>query len=423
MANRLKRVQQAEKKRLENALIIEKFRLTETRVSTPRVRKRRPERAEKLAELKGVFDFCWNRKRIGKSIGPYHPEALEKLLLGSRSLLLMMIQDTNWLVKLLLLFEHVPVVRSLDTWKAPKSRRGDRLFASFVFHTFIRYEFPKPLMEALLYELPDAGLVEATQHFAQGRNFRQFSGASIPFTRKMAHFALHAPTSVDWEDVGPWALLRSLGFSQSQTDFLLNACQIDNDSVVALLPLWHFIGRHPEVPNREIQHFILFIQEQAQQQVTVYHPVYASAATIKPLYPNFSIQGATLESIRRRVKIWEDLKKEVSNAINIKAFPTSSVRGWEKGGLLIQQLLFVQDLVREGRAMGHCVATYRSDCLQGRCSIWSLQSDGQRVATIELSSKLEVMQVKGKFNRYPGDDVMKVVENWVRREKLHLRTV
>ena len=58
------------------------------------------------------------------------------------------------------------------------------------------------------------------------------------------------------------------------------------------------------------------------------------------------------------------------------------------------------DLFDEGTEQGHCVYSYTSDARKGQCFIYGLRDkNDKRVATIELNSRYEVRQSRGKHNR------------------------
>src|SRR5205807_736509 len=79
--------------------------------------------------------------------------------------------------------------------------------------------------------------------------------------------------------------------------------------------------------------------------------------------------------------------------------PLQNMRRWT-----IKELLTSQELLAEGQAMRHCVASYTQECAKRRTTIWSLRvenEEGQRrVLTIEVDPKTRtICQVRGKRNR------------------------
>lgn len=76
----------------------------------------------------------------------------------------------------------------------------------------------------------------------------------------------------------------------------------------------------------------------------------------------------------------------------------------EVDGYLFTALCSGAALHEEGAVMRHCVATYAGLVLRGMSRIYSITSDGERVATVELSrwgGKWVVSQIKARFNEPP----------------------
>lgn len=69
-------------------------------------------------------------------------------------------------------------------------------------------------------------------------------------------------------------------------------------------------------------------------------------------------------------------------------------------GMEIVPLRSGEALITEGALMRHCVSTYMRDILAARSCIYSIQKDGNRIATLELSSgdRPLLKQIKGPCN-------------------------
>jgi hypothetical protein len=93
----------------------------------------------------------------------------------------------------------------------------------------------------------------------------------------------------------------------------------------------------------------------------------------------------------------------------------------------IRELVSSKELIAEGRAQGHCVASYAKSCFQGKCSIWTMDLqtfDGiEKRLTIEVGlPQGEIRQVRGLRNRRATRDEMRVVTNWAMQSGLNLAT-
>ena len=79
-------------------------------------------------------------------------------------------------------------------------------------------------------------------------------------------------------------------------------------------------------------------------------------------------------------------------------------------------LIFNISLMVEGRMMSHCVYTYLQACLERRSSIWTLAyTEGSSVVnktlTIQVTNN-EIVQIRGKVNRFATDLEMTIIQEW-----------
>lgn len=95
---------------------------------------------------------------------------------------------------------------------------------------------------------------------------------------------------------------------------------------------------------------------------------------------------------------------------------------WEE--LRVVALTRPEDLVKEGRVMGHCVGTYIQDCLDGRAYLFSVRGgDGKPLATGELRfsrrgapgrHQVHVVQLKGPGNQHPSSQAARAFHAFTR---------
>ena len=84
------------------------------------------------------------------------------------------------------------------------------------------------------------------------------------------------------------------------------------------------------------------------------------------------------------------------------------------------------DLYREGHAMHHCVATYVDQVRQGTSYIFSVRSEGKRIATISLICDGEtvlIQQLRGPCNAAPPKAVAAAVRQWLRAQRTTAATI
>ena len=91
-----------------------------------------------------------------------------------------------------------------------------------------------------------------------------------------------------------------------------------------------------------------------------------------------------------------------------------------QGGFDIVPLTTSADLYREGHAMHHCVATYVDQVRQGTSYVFSVRSDGKRIATISLicdGETVSIQQLRGPCNTAPPKAVAAAVRQWLRAQR------
>jgi hypothetical protein len=96
----------------------------------------------------------------------------------------------------------------------------------------------------------------------------------------------------------------------------------------------------------------------------------------------------------------------------------------EKLSWKVVELLSLQDLVSEGRALQHCVATYDRACSKRSTAIFSIRTEDiignvERWGTIEVHLHTSrVVQAKAKRNTQLKPSARAILEKWAYREGL-----
>jgi PcfJ-like protein len=99
------------------------------------------------------------------------------------------------------------------------------------------------------------------------------------------------------------------------------------------------------------------------------------------------------------------------------AFPAPWFSASKIGDIEILPIQSRAELYREGHAMHHCVASYAGDVLRGVNYVYSIQRDGERIATLALERCLPhpaIDQVRGPCNAPASREVMTIVQRWLR---------
>lgn len=151
---------------------------------------------------------------------------------------------------------------------------------------------------------------------------------------------------------------------------------------------------------------------------------------------NYSIfgQGFTLESLTKKMNEWHrDLRRmKIIGNEYWEGFPLEDKIYQDKDNYgnqvqwRLKQIKSSKELQAEGNAQRHCVFSYKSGCLNGRLSIWSLLfidnfGKENRKLTIELNDSDEIVQARGLANRKARSNEANILAKWAKDERLRLR--
>ena len=97
----------------------------------------------------------------------------------------------------------------------------------------------------------------------------------------------------------------------------------------------------------------------------------------------------------------------------VRKWASSGLPPFREGPVAIIELTTRRELVSEGAAMRHCVATYADYAVKRELSIWSLRLHRQRVLTLEVDHREQsLVQARGCGNRDPDESEMVYVRRW-----------
>jgi hypothetical protein len=153
---------------------------------------------------------------------------------------------------------------------------------------------------------------------------------------------------------------------------------------------------------------------------------------LAPPQPNLSMQKRTLRALLTQVDEWHRRLGKVKMDGGVQ-WASSGIRpaGYAHGKndqrviWRINELLSQKELVREGNALKHCVATYSRQCRNGHSSIWSMTSEDasgnvRRRQTVELRRNKQIVQCRGRMNKHPNEQERKIIRLWAKAESLAL---
>ena len=309
-------------------------------------------------------------------------------------------------------------LRAPEDWRcALRCRAPERRFLELVEFSFARYGVADHLKNAW-HAAPNARddlvVALATDHdgipdlrrwyiiAAQGGSLHK-EATHRYLTKLETHHFVGAPAEVTTTARAFWYAI-----ARAQTDDAEVALKVSRSKLArfpVLAPFWkdaaRFFARNP-LAILEMNDLVDYLHVARQED------------------PGFSLKGRSLQALRRRMAEWHRMLQDVAagGCWNGHRLPDVAYGG-ERGEPVwrFRQIRTGDELAREGRRMGHCVATYKDQCVRGASSIWSLTCEHPIGAiassvTIELASDRTIVQCRGYANRGAYADEIAVIKRW-----------
>lgn len=139
------------------------------------------------------------------------------------------------------------------------------------------------------------------------------------------------------------------------------------------------------------------------------------------------LKNKKIQNLMTDIRVWHDELREIRiSKLNKRKFPDSGIEDqvleFQNHSFEIKQIRNSLDLYLEGVELSHCVYSYRQYCMFAKSYIFSLalKTDeviNKKLITIELKGS-EIVQVRGKHNRYPNEIEKTIINMWSRENKL-----
>jgi hypothetical protein len=296
-----------------------------------------------------------------------------------------------------------------DAWR-PKSRGQRAVFLELADLLVVRYSVPRFLYSSLEHGPGPDGerLVRLFVALAQGSSLRREAKALIPapLTRAMLNRFLQAPADTPVLHAIRDAQVHELGggggLVGAVRNSVLGARFVPHEHLMQEAIGW--LARHPAFSRNLVPELVDFLLEQ------------------RHVRNEYRLVGRTPRSVTEQIRRWRREQRSVQDPSAV--FPPSRVdlprsadAGWT-----VQELGSGAQLLTEGRAMRHCVATYAGPCRTGRTAIFSLQHRGGRRLTVEVNLRRHaVVQARGVCNRRPDPEERAALSRWAAFAGLALR--
>ena len=316
-------------------------------------------------------------------------------------------------------------LRPVEDWR-PRTHNTRRQFSSLARHLFARWPVPA-FMDSVWFKGNTREAVRQQKwflHLGRGENIRT-AALPLPYTKRMAHYFVQAPSDLSVEQALRWGQIYALGGNERLVRVVIATRlgrEFEHEDFWTSVIGW--LIAHPMLDPAHVGPIIDYLRDQR----FISHDVFVAPGLVErraPPQPNLTMKGRTPESLLRQVEGWHGRLARAQQPAaewppsGIAAF--EFVEGSERGGNLkiwtITELVSTKALVAEGRTMKHCVATYARSCSRGFSSIWTLEVDSfegrRKILTVEVDHATKLIrQARGKCNAPPGDKHRGILRRW-----------
>lgn len=334
-------------------------------------------------------------------------------------------------------------LRNPADWKC-KTHNLRRQFASFLRHLFDKGYNNIPLFMDQVW-FPENGRLENILdwyiHLGTGANIRTVDNLPIPFTKRMSHYFMQAPDDVDINEGIRYGHMMSLGanitlFTAMRGTLICRS--LSGPRTPATAPIqteeyqefWGSVIRwfiaNPMLDLVHVGPLIDYLNNQKfERQRVVQNGI---GEWLPPPHPNLSMKNRDVMATIRAMEVWHKQLGRAKKAGNLQ---------WESSGIPdfelqqgseqtrrvwhINELCSSAELIKEGRAMSHCVASYAHSCVSGNCSVFSLmcweKGSMERRLTLEVRNR-QVVQARGKYNAKANEQEQKIISQWASKNSL-----
>jgi hypothetical protein len=330
-----------------------------------------------------------------------------------------------------LAFQSRSWCRPVADWK-PRSHNARRQFASLARHLLAEYDVPS-FFDVVWFRGTAAAAAKQQRwfiHVGRGNNIRT-AGLPIPYTKRMAHHFMQAPSDYTVEAAIRWGQIHGLGGDARLADAIrgtrLGEVFQHDEFWTSVL---RFFIANPMLDTAHVGPIIDYLYDQR----FALRDVFVAPGVIErqpPVQPSLCMKGRTPASLLAQVRRWHrQLNHEVSGNVQWARSGIGELEfleGSKESGNLkrwtIRELLSAKALNVEGRAMRHCVASYAGSCARRATSIWAMEVESFagrfKVLTVEvrLGSKT-ICQARGKCNALPDTKALNILRRWASREGL-----
>ncbi len=294
-------------------------------------------------------------------------------------------------------------------WK-PLSNNSSKQVNELAFYLFCQYRVPE-FMYKSFYEKKDILYIIWFMHIGTGKKIKDLIRMPVPFTQKMGHYFLQAPSAFTIQEALRWAQVKGLGGDDRLAE--------------------RFAGSWMGYKNFDDENFWqAFIQLVINGGMFNHDKLsdlidYVRAARTENR--NYTLKGRTLQSLTRQSDEWHKVEVSIKGSQTWDSCGLDGYKIESKDEVIaLEELLGSKLLANEGRTMKHCVSSYLSYCRAGKSAIFSMRKYSfgvmkETIATIEVNvASKRIVQARAKLNARISGEAKKHLDMWARNQGLIL---
>lgn len=347
-------------------------------------------------------------------------------------------------------------VRDISSWEK-KSYNLEKQIKSIARHLLCKYDIPK-FMDNIWFQgftgrnLNDRRLEEEETtwthrfyiHIGQGKNPRTFGDfpLDISLSKKEAHYFLKAPENYFLLQAVRWAQFISAGGDKRLIKYVMESrlgarhtyqelsSGIGSKKMISFwTTILQFFAKQPMLDGHVIAPLCDYIHHMRFGRGGAAN----NQRMATPSNPNFTMKGRTIDSLTRGMEGWHaELNKEQKNkrrklkswkGFDIGDYEVTIGKNEHKKIYSFKQVTTSAELSSEGSAHGHCVYSFLNSCAEGYTSIWSMTVFGhsqvwKQLITLEINRNSGILEMRGKGNRPPTENEMRVIRLFAQKRNL-----
>ncbi|MCW1924858.1 PcfJ domain-containing protein [Luteolibacter arcticus] len=338
-------------------------------------------------------------------------------------------------------------LRSPDSWRPPSRLSPEECWQDLLHHLFAAWPVPG-FFESAWRIRGALHLIERDWycHLAQGGSWRRAEGFPRSITGRAVHHALQAPATVSIRQALRWGQLVTLGASDALSDEVLAhrlVGDFSNDELWSRLLAKVAAARefdprefgviadvlvelldHDHV-NRARLLVDLPLGELRRHAFRRWRSL-LDAAIVEGVH--FRDTDLTRGGLRAELRHLSDASW--APMPDVTPFEIVCAEGFAAPSVWVfRERLCHAQLLAEGRELRHCVAGYWRRCRSGKSAIFSLRQLHPAVVPARIVPRLtieveratrRIVQVRGKWNRWPGEFEFRVLKRWADAQALTL---